>query len=173
MEKELRNPDNIYVSYFGPYTPYVEDKSKNYCISFTHYYPKKFTNYKTLFPPCLYKNIPNGKILEDEKYVDNIKENLKNFYELCSEILKYFHKKPRISYDSENSVINKDENIICTINICFFCSDKIYDFFTFLLPYFFPKTCEHRIKEILDSINIIQNENCKKQLYSKIQVDKN
>ena len=44
---------------------------------------------------------------------------------------------------------------------------------TFLLPYFFPKTCEHSITKILDSINRIQNKNCKNILYGKIQEKKN
>lgn len=82
--------------------------------------------------------------------------------------MNYFHKEPMISKHLKNSIIEKETHIECRINICFFCSDKIYIFFTFLLPFFFPKTCEHSIIKILDSINRIQNE-CKNELYIKIQ----
>lgn len=88
LEKELRDLDNLF---FGPYTPYIEDKPKNYCISFTYYYPINNTNYQKLFPPYFHKKFPSRKITENQ-YVQIIKENLKKFYELCSQILKYYHK---------------------------------------------------------------------------------
>ena len=163
LEKKLRDPEN---PYFGPYIPYIEDKPKNYCISFIYYYPKSYVNNKKLFPPYFHKKFTSREISEIQ-YVQTIKDNLKKFYELCSQILKYYHKKPMISPGLENSIILKDTHIECRIDICFFCSDNIYRFLTFLLPYFFPKTCEHSITKILDSINRIQNENCKNKLYEK------
>jgi len=169
LETVLRDKEN---PFFHQYTPYIEDKPENYCISFIYYYPKNYANNKKLFPPYFHKQFRNGEISENQ-YVQTIEENLKKFYELCSQILKYYHKKPRISPGLKNSIIQRETNIECRINICFFCSEKIYKFFTFLLPYFFPKTCEHSITKILDSMNRIQNENCKKKLYREIQEKKN
>lgn len=223
---KLEKTERLMDGFHGPYTPYVESEVKNYCISFTYYYPKdclEFLNIQEkdnfiihfnenkLFPLYDYfvlkqkSNTNNKKIFEineiknvkksDKKkhfihllnslilkndisqeiekntlnkiYKKTIEVNRKYFYILSSKILKYYHKKPRISCGFENL---KEENgfIECKVNLCFFSCKNVYNFLVYLSKNFFPSRCFNQTTRIVKHIENISNNICKTKLKEKI-----
>lgn len=103
----------------------------------------------------------------NEIYKETIELNRSLFYNLSSKILKYYHKKPRISYDIDTL---KEENgfIECKVNLCFFSSKNVYNFLLYLSKNFFTSRCFNQTTRIIKDINHIRNDFCKRKLKDKI-----